>query len=181
MLFSLSTHILCLSIATFSFNQVHRAVLKDGSDVVMKIQYPGVADSIESDIENVRLLLTYTNLIPKGLFLDRAMKVNFFIHYVSRDMDGSHCFFFIIFLPVVWARFCFIYSFCQNYIFCANGQNCNVKYCTYEYVISFFLYETNQCWSLLNIQIRKSWKGNVEFLCRIQQVADLYNLCSYIL
>ena len=60
----------------------------------MKIQYPGVADSIESDIENVRLLLTYTNLIPKGLFLDRAMKVNFFIHYVSRDMDGSHCFFF---------------------------------------------------------------------------------------
>ena len=76
------THILCLSIATFSFNQVHRAVLKDGSDVVMKIQYPGVADSIESDIENVRLLLTYTNLIPKGLFLDRAMKVNFFIHYL---------------------------------------------------------------------------------------------------
>jgi aarF domain-containing kinase len=49
--------------------------LKDGSDVVMKIQYPGVADSIESDIENVRLLLTYTNLIPKGLFLDRAIKV----------------------------------------------------------------------------------------------------------
>ena len=67
--------------------------MKDGSDVVMKIQYPGVADSIESDIENVRVLLTYTNLIPKGLFLDRAMKVNFFIHYVSRDMDGSHCFF----------------------------------------------------------------------------------------
>lgn len=62
----------------FSFDQVHRAVLKDGSDVVMKIQYPGVADSIESDIENVRLLLTYTNLIPKGLFLDRAMKVILF-------------------------------------------------------------------------------------------------------
>ena len=58
-----------------SFGQVHRAVLKDGSDVVMKIQYPGVADSIESDIENVRRLLTYTNLIPKGLFLDRAIKV----------------------------------------------------------------------------------------------------------
>ena len=105
MLLSLSTHILCLSIATFSFNQVHRAVLKDGSDVVMKIQYPGVADSIESDIENVRLLLTYTNLIPKGLFLDRAMKVNLFISYVSRDMDGSP-FLFIVFLPAVLARFC---------------------------------------------------------------------------
>lgn len=44
-------------------------------DVAMKIQYPGVADSIESDIENVKLLLDYTNLIPKGLYLDRAMKV----------------------------------------------------------------------------------------------------------
>ncbi|PAN30944.1 hypothetical protein PAHAL_5G385500 [Panicum hallii] len=62
-------------LAAASIGQVHRAVLKDESDVVMKIQYPGVADSIESDIENVRLLLTYTNLIPKGLFLDRAMKV----------------------------------------------------------------------------------------------------------
>ncbi|KAM0847551.1 hypothetical protein ACQ4PT_054939 [Festuca glaucescens] len=62
-------------LAAASIGQAHRAVLKDGSDVVMKIQYPGVADSIESDIENVRLLLTYTNLIPKGLFLDRAIKV----------------------------------------------------------------------------------------------------------
>ena len=41
----------------------------------MKIQYPGVANSIDSDIENVRLLLDYTNLIPKGLYLDSAMKV----------------------------------------------------------------------------------------------------------
>lgn len=41
----------------------------------MKIQYPGVADSIDSDIENVKLLLDYTNLIPEGLHLDRAMKV----------------------------------------------------------------------------------------------------------
>ena len=54
---------------------MHRAVTKDGMDVAMKIQYPGVADSIESDIENVKLLLDYTNLIPKGLYLDRAMKV----------------------------------------------------------------------------------------------------------
>lgn len=45
----------------------------------MKIQYPGVADSIESDIENVKLLLNYTNLIPKGLYLDRAIKVFIFV------------------------------------------------------------------------------------------------------
>ncbi|KAH1081149.1 hypothetical protein J1N35_020910 [Gossypium stocksii] len=62
-------------LAAASIGQVHRAVKKDGMDVAMKIQYPGVADSIESDIENVKLLLDYTNLIPEGLYLDRAMKV----------------------------------------------------------------------------------------------------------
>uniref|UniRef100_A0A1J3D367 AarF domain-containing protein kinase 4 n=1 Tax=Noccaea caerulescens TaxID=107243 RepID=A0A1J3D367_NOCCA len=62
-------------LAAASIGQVHRAVTKDGLQVAMKIQYPGVADSIESDIENVRRLLNYTNLIPKGLFLDRAVKV----------------------------------------------------------------------------------------------------------
>lgn len=41
----------------------------------MKIQYPGVADSIESDVENVKRLLTYTNLLPEKLYIDNAMKV----------------------------------------------------------------------------------------------------------
>ncbi|XP_020226159.1 protein ABC transporter 1, mitochondrial [Cajanus cajan] len=62
-------------IAAASIGQVHQAVMKDGMQVAMKIQYPGVADSIDSDIENVKLLLNYTNLIPKGLYLDRAIKV----------------------------------------------------------------------------------------------------------
>ncbi|XP_010542830.1 PREDICTED: protein ABC transporter 1, mitochondrial [Tarenaya hassleriana] len=62
-------------LAAASIGQVHRAVTKDGMQVAMKIQYPGVANSIESDIDNVKLLLNYTNLIPKGLFLDRAIKV----------------------------------------------------------------------------------------------------------
>ncbi|XP_020588995.1 protein ABC transporter 1, mitochondrial [Phalaenopsis equestris] len=62
-------------VAAASIGQVHQAVMKNGLEVAMKIQYPGVANSIESDIENVRRLLEYTNLIPKGLFLDRAMKV----------------------------------------------------------------------------------------------------------
>lgn len=44
-------------------------------EVAIKIQYPGVADSIESDIDNVKLLLTYTNLLPEKMYLDNAMKV----------------------------------------------------------------------------------------------------------
>lgn len=62
-------------IASASIGQVHRAILKDGTVVAMKIQYPGVANSIDSDIENVRRLLDYTNVIPKGLYLDQAMRV----------------------------------------------------------------------------------------------------------
>lgn len=46
----------------------------------MKIQYPGVADSIESDIENVKRLLTYTNLLPEQMYIDNAMKVLFLNH-----------------------------------------------------------------------------------------------------
>ncbi|KAJ8565792.1 hypothetical protein K7X08_008368 [Anisodus acutangulus] len=61
--------------AAASIGQVHRAFTKDGMEIAMKIQYPGVADSIGSDIENVKLLLGYTNLIPEGLYLDSAMKV----------------------------------------------------------------------------------------------------------
>lgn len=62
-------------LAAASIGQVHKAVTKDGMEVAMKIQYPGVADSIDSDIENVKRLLDYTNLLPKGLYLDQAMKV----------------------------------------------------------------------------------------------------------
>lgn len=62
-------------LAAASIGQVHKAVTKDGMEVAMKIQYPGVADSIESDIENVKRLLDYTNLLPKGFYLDQAMKV----------------------------------------------------------------------------------------------------------
>jgi aarF domain-containing kinase len=62
-------------LASASIGQVHKAVTKDGLAVAMKIQYPGVADSIESDLNNVKLLLNYTNLLPEKLYIDRAMMV----------------------------------------------------------------------------------------------------------
>jgi aarF domain-containing kinase len=51
-------------------------VTKSGKVVAMKVQYPGVANSIDSDLENVRRLLDYTNLIPEGLYLDQAMRAS---------------------------------------------------------------------------------------------------------
>ncbi|KAK1356720.1 protein ABC transporter 1, mitochondrial [Heracleum sosnowskyi] len=62
-------------LAAASIGQVHHAVTKDGLDVAMKIQYPGVADSIDSDIDNVKLILDYTNLLPEQMYIDSAIKV----------------------------------------------------------------------------------------------------------
>jgi aarF domain-containing kinase len=45
-------------------------------EVAMKVQYPGVSESIDSDIENMRRILDWTDVIPKGLYLNHAIKVS---------------------------------------------------------------------------------------------------------
>ncbi|MEE2644468.1 MAG: AarF/ABC1/UbiB kinase family protein [Myxococcota bacterium] len=40
-----------------SIGQVHRAILHDGREVAIKVQYPGVADSLDSDLKNLSALL----------------------------------------------------------------------------------------------------------------------------
>ncbi|KAM0435124.1 hypothetical protein ACHAPT_003213 [Fusarium lateritium] len=60
-------------IAAASIGQVHKAVLKNGKRVAVKIQFPGVADSINSDLDNLSILLTATKLLPKGLYLNKTI------------------------------------------------------------------------------------------------------------
>jgi predicted unusual protein kinase regulating ubiquinone biosynthesis (AarF/ABC1/UbiB family) len=43
--------------AAASLGQVHRARLKNGEEVAVKIQYPGVDATVEQDLRNLRLLL----------------------------------------------------------------------------------------------------------------------------
>ncbi len=43
--------------AAASLGQVHRARLKSGEEVAVKIQYPGIARTIRADLRNLRLLL----------------------------------------------------------------------------------------------------------------------------
>ena len=62
-------------IAAASIGQVHKAKLLDGTAVAMKIQYPGVATSIESDLGNLKALVTMTGLLPPGLFVDEIIRV----------------------------------------------------------------------------------------------------------
>ena len=54
-------------IAAASIGQVHRARLPDGQVVAVKVQYPGVADSIDADVDNVATLLRLSGLLPPAL------------------------------------------------------------------------------------------------------------------
>ncbi|HTG38720.1 AarF/ABC1/UbiB kinase family protein [Sphingomonas sp.] len=54
-------------IAAASIGQVHRAELPDGRVLAIKVQYPGVADSIDSDVDNVATLLRLSGLLPRDL------------------------------------------------------------------------------------------------------------------
>jgi predicted unusual protein kinase regulating ubiquinone biosynthesis (AarF/ABC1/UbiB family) len=53
-------------IAAASIGQVHLARLHDGTEVAVKVQYPGVADAIGDDLANTQLLFTFVK-IAKGL------------------------------------------------------------------------------------------------------------------
>ena len=54
-------------IAAASIGQVHRALTRDGRTLAIKVQYPGVRQSIDSDVDNVATLLKITGLLPKEL------------------------------------------------------------------------------------------------------------------
>lgn len=56
--------------AAASIGQVHRATLHTGQKLAIKVQFPNVRQSIDSDLSNLRLLIRTTGLLPKGLDLD---------------------------------------------------------------------------------------------------------------
>jgi predicted unusual protein kinase regulating ubiquinone biosynthesis (AarF/ABC1/UbiB family) len=53
--------------AAASIGQVHRATLPDGTELAIKVQYPGVRASIDSDVDNVATLLRLPGLLPRGM------------------------------------------------------------------------------------------------------------------
>ncbi len=54
-------------IAAASIGQVHRAETHDGQLLALKIQYPGVKASIDSDVANLALLARTPGLVPAAL------------------------------------------------------------------------------------------------------------------
>ncbi|KAM0747789.1 ABC1-domain-containing protein [Meredithblackwellia eburnea MCA 4105] len=77
--------------AAASIGQVHHAVLSPSSPfapsyppsmpLAVKIQFPGVRDSISSDLSSIKWILMASALLPKGLFLDNTLKV------LGRELD----------------------------------------------------------------------------------------------
>lgn len=76
--------------ASASIGQVHSAILSRksssplaGQKVAVKVQFPGVRESISSDLSNLRWLVTASALLPKGLFLDNTIRV------MKRELDDE--------------------------------------------------------------------------------------------
>lgn len=60
-------------IASASISQVHRAILTNGTKVAVKVQYPGVKDSIDSDMDSLLMLLTASRMMPRGMYADKSI------------------------------------------------------------------------------------------------------------
>jgi predicted unusual protein kinase regulating ubiquinone biosynthesis (AarF/ABC1/UbiB family) len=54
-------------LAAASIGQVHRAWTLEGQALAVKVQYPGVRESIDSDVDNVATLMRLSGLVPAGL------------------------------------------------------------------------------------------------------------------
>ncbi|MEJ2212711.1 MAG: AarF/ABC1/UbiB kinase family protein [Gammaproteobacteria bacterium] len=90
-------------IASASIGQVHSAELKNGKQVAIKLQYPGVRESIDSDINNIAMMLNLFRMIPEDVdiapliedarqqlhaeadYVSEAAFLNEFREYVAED------------------------------------------------------------------------------------------------
>jgi aarF domain-containing kinase len=61
--------------AAASIGQVHEAVLQDNMKVALKMQYTNIANSIDSDLDNFKLLIDVLGVFPRGLYLNELIQV----------------------------------------------------------------------------------------------------------
>jgi predicted unusual protein kinase regulating ubiquinone biosynthesis (AarF/ABC1/UbiB family) len=55
------------AMAAASIGQVHRATTRDGVEVAIKVQYPGIAEAVDADLRNFKLLMPLLARIAPGL------------------------------------------------------------------------------------------------------------------
>ena len=68
--------------AAASLGQVHRAQLQSGAEVVVKVQYPGVEETVEQDLKNLKALLSALTLILRDV-----MRQNFDASELYQEME----------------------------------------------------------------------------------------------
>ena len=80
-------------IAAASIGQVHRAVMPDGRQVAVKIQYPGVAEAIRDDLANTELLVTalrFAQATTPGTMPDLRQATEELSARISEELDYRH-------------------------------------------------------------------------------------------
>jgi len=75
-------------VAAASIGQVHKGLTQDGQELAVKIQYPGVRQSIDSDLDNVFGLLRLSGLIPKDI--DLSLLINEARTQLKLEADYQH-------------------------------------------------------------------------------------------
>jgi predicted unusual protein kinase regulating ubiquinone biosynthesis (AarF/ABC1/UbiB family) len=78
--------------AAASVGQVHRAVLRDGREVAVKIQYPGVAQAIRDDLANTELVATFLRfaMSASGMKVDVRTVAREAAARISEEVDYRH-------------------------------------------------------------------------------------------
>jgi predicted unusual protein kinase regulating ubiquinone biosynthesis (AarF/ABC1/UbiB family) len=71
--------------AAASIGQVHRAELRDGTPVAVKVQYPGVDVAIQADLDNAQVLYGFARLAAPGL--DPAQLVGELRDRMTEELD----------------------------------------------------------------------------------------------
>ena len=78
-------------IAAASIGQVHVARLHDGTEVAVKVQYPGVADAIGDDLANTQLLFTFVKIaqgiVPQFRNFDVRAIADEISERISEELD----------------------------------------------------------------------------------------------
>jgi predicted unusual protein kinase regulating ubiquinone biosynthesis (AarF/ABC1/UbiB family) len=74
-------------IAAASIGQVHRAITRDGRPVAVKVQYPGIAETITADLGNVAMLRRVLRIIAPNQ--DVASLVTELRERITEELDYS--------------------------------------------------------------------------------------------
>src|ERR671915_1204974 len=76
------------AVAAASIGQVYKARLHDGRDVAVKVQYPGVAQAVRADLQNLGLIMRVAKRIAPGM--DAKAMTHEIRERLTDELDYEH-------------------------------------------------------------------------------------------